>query len=187
MTTVYFIRHCQPNYLNIDDRQRELTEKGLLDRDRVTDFLKDKQVQFAYSSPYRRSYDTIKPFADEAGIPIQVVEDFRERAIGHVWQKPEADYISKQWADFDYHLSGGESINQVQQRNIQALEQIIRQHPTQTIIVGSHGTAMSAIANYYNPSFGVEDTLRIKDQMPWVVELNFDESGYCIAVREWNI
>ena len=97
------------------------------------------------------------------------------------------DYITKQWADFDYHLSGGESINQVQQRNIRALEHIIRQHPMQTIVIGSHGTAMSAIANYYDTSFGVEDTLRIKDQMPWVVELNFDDSGHCIAVREWDI
>jgi len=29
MTTVYFVRHAQPNYENHDDMLRELTAKGL--------------------------------------------------------------------------------------------------------------------------------------------------------------
>lgn len=31
MTVVYFVRYKEPNYNNHDDRNRELTEKGLDD------------------------------------------------------------------------------------------------------------------------------------------------------------
>ena len=44
LTTVYFVRHAQPNYENHDDMLRELTAKGLEDRKLVTKFLADKNV-----------------------------------------------------------------------------------------------------------------------------------------------
>ena len=44
MTTVYFVRHAQPNYSNHDDLSRELTEKGLRDCALVTEFLSDKDI-----------------------------------------------------------------------------------------------------------------------------------------------
>ena len=31
ITTVYFVRHAEPNYNNHDDRLRELSEKGMED------------------------------------------------------------------------------------------------------------------------------------------------------------
>ena len=43
MTTIYFVRHAQPNYENHDDMSRELSEKGLRDRALVTDFLRDRK------------------------------------------------------------------------------------------------------------------------------------------------
>ena len=51
MTTVYFIRHAQPNYSNHCDEQRELTAKGMEDRKLVTRFLADKNVDMVLSSP----------------------------------------------------------------------------------------------------------------------------------------
>lgn len=68
MTTVYFVRHAAPNYHNHDDLTRELTEQGLQDRRRVTEFLWDKDIDTALSSPYKRSVDTIKEFADARGL-----------------------------------------------------------------------------------------------------------------------
>lgn len=34
------------------------------------------------------------------------------------------DYCKKQWENFEYHLSNGESLKEVQERNIKALENI---------------------------------------------------------------
>ena len=44
---------------------------------------------------------------------------------------------------------------------------------TEKNVIGTHGTALSTILNYYDPSFGVDDFLRIIDWMPYIVELSF--------------
>ena len=62
----------------------------------------------------------------------------------------------------------------MQQRNIAALKEILAEHPGQNIAIGTHGTALSSILNYYRPWFGCEDFLRIVDWMPYIVELTFD-------------
>ena len=81
MTTVYFVRHAEPNYENHDDRTRELSPKGMEDRRLVTKFLSDKKVDVVLSSPYRRAVDTVSEFAESQGLAIRIVEDFRERRI----------------------------------------------------------------------------------------------------------
>ena len=55
MTTVYFVRHAEPNYNNHDVSLRELSAKGLKDRKLVTAFLADKEIDAALSSPYKRA------------------------------------------------------------------------------------------------------------------------------------
>ena len=42
-------------------------------------------------------------------------------------------------------------------------------------MIGTHGTALSSILNYYNPEFGCADFLRIIDWMPYIVELDFED------------
>lgn len=187
MTTVYFVRHAQPNYENHDDMQRELTQKGMADRELVTAFLRDKEIDLALSSPYRRSVDTIRDFTDSAGLTIEIVEDFRERRVDSVWIPDFDAFAEKQWADFSYKLTDGECLGEVQTRNVAALRRVVQTHPGKNIIVGSHGTALSTIINYFRPSFGFADFQRIKGKMPWIVEFNFDEDGNCCAVTEHDL
>jgi 2,3-bisphosphoglycerate-dependent phosphoglycerate mutase len=52
MTTIYFVRHAEPDYSNHDDENCPLTEKGFKDRELVTEFLEDKDIQILLSSPY---------------------------------------------------------------------------------------------------------------------------------------
>ena len=70
MTTIYFVRHAEPNYRNHDDASRELSPRGLEDRILVTDFLMDKDVSAVLSSPYKRAVDTVRHFADTVRMPI---------------------------------------------------------------------------------------------------------------------
>jgi len=172
-TTVYFVRHAQPNYRNHDDRSRELTEKGMEDRKRVTAFLMDKHVDAVLSSPFKRAVDTVKDLADRQGLEIQLVEDFRERRVDSGWIEDFDAFARRQWADFDYRRSDGESLRQVQRRNIAALEHVLTQYPGQTLVIGSHGTAMSTVLQFYDPSFDYDRFLEIKDRMPWAVKLTF--------------
>ena len=44
-------------------------------------------------------------------------------------------------------------------------------------MIGTHGTALSSILNYYNSKFGCDDFLRIIDWMPYIIELQFDKTA----------
>lgn len=174
MTQIYFVRHAEPNYANHDDLTRELSPKGLQDRHAVTAFLRDKGVSAVLSSPYRRALDTVRPFAEEAGLPIIHVRDFRERRITDGWIDDFNAFARRQWADFDYALPGGESLRQVQRRCVAALERVLEEYAGECVVIGGHGTAISTVLNYYRPAFGYEAFEQIRHVMPWIVRLDFD-------------
>lgn len=182
MTTVYFVRHAEPNYNNHDDMLRELSAKGLKDRALVTNFLKDKQIDVVLSSPYKRAVDTVLDFAEKTEKDILIVEEFRERKIDNDWIEDFDSFCKKQWEDFDYKFSDGECLREVQSRNIVALEKVLSSYKDKSVVVGSHGTALSTIINYYDKSFGYHDFERIRFLMPWIVELTFEDKT-CVGIR----
>ena len=168
-TKIIFVRHAQAKY-GEEDRIRSLTEAGLKSREVVVETLKDLHIDRFLSSPYKRSMDTIQTTADYFGMPIETDERFRERKAG-TW---DDDWLGKRWADFSCAEEGGECLASVQQRNIEALKEVLANHAGETIVIGTHGTALSTILNYYDSSFGLDDFLRIVGWMPYIVELTFD-------------
>lgn len=174
MTSVYFVRHAQPNINNHNNLTRELSEKGLADTALVTRFLSDKNISAVLSSPYKRAVDTVKGFADGAGLEVEIISDFRERSIDNVWIDDFNSFARRQWSDFDYKLSGGESLREVQRRNISALEAALERFENRNFAVGSHGTALSTIINYFDPKFGYADFEEIKPLMPFAVCFEFE-------------
>ena len=92
----------------------------------------------------------------------------------------------KRWADHNYHEEGGESIAMVQNRNIEALNEILSDNTDKDIVIGTHGTALSTILNFYDSNFGCEDFLRIIDWMPYIIELDFESScnATCVLKRK---
>lgn len=184
MTKVYFIRHAEPNYSNHNDRERELTPKGLRDRSLVTRFLSDKGVEVVISSPYRRAIDTIDEFASAAGLSIELMEDFRERRVDSCWIEDFTAFSKQQWSDFSYKLSDGECLAEVQERNISALKTVLEKYSGKVIAIAGHGTAISTVINYFDSAFGYSEFERIKSIMPWIVEFDFDENLGCIAISD---
>ena len=170
-TTVIFVRHAQSLHPWEDDRTRPLTEAGLSDRAVVLDTIKDRHIDVFLSSPYRRSVDTIRPAADFFGMSIITDERFRERKSGEYGNGMRQ--FSERWKNLDYAEEGGESLRSTQKRNISALFDVLDRYNGKTIVIGTHGTALSTILNYYDPSFNVDDFLRVIDWMPYIVELSF--------------
>ena len=173
MTKVYFVRHAQPDFSWEDDRTRPLTEEGRQDAAMVLDFLKDKKIDRFYCSPYKRSMDTIAQAAFFFGKEILTDERLKEREKGP--NSNNHGMFQKRWADHEYHEEGGESIAMVQKRNIEALHEILEENQGKEIVIGTHGTALSTILNFYDSSFGCEDFLRIIDWMPYIMELDFED------------
>lgn len=172
-TTVYFVRHAEPNYNNHDAIQRELSSRGLQDAQKLVNFFSNISIDGFYSSPYKRAVDTIQPLAQVRQKEIVLVDNFCERKIDNGWIEDFETFSEKQWADFSYKLENGESLAQVQKRNIDALEHLLLKNE-QTILIASHGTALSTIVNYYQTSFGYENFQEIKQVFPWIVKMEFD-------------
>lgn len=185
-TSVYFVRHALSNCNDHNDMTRELTEQGLRDRKLVTDFLSDKNIDVVLSSPYKRSVDTVKEFAYVNKLQIQFIDDFRERRVGNEWIGDFDGFCKKQWEDLDFKLSDGESLNEVQIRNICALNKALEIYRGKNIVIGSHGTALSTVINYYDNLFGYGEFNEIKNLMPWIVGFTF-EGNRCLKIRKYNL
>jgi len=184
MTTVYFIRHAESDNAVRDGRIRPLTAKGLADCGLVTEFLADKHIDAVLSSPFKRAIDTVGGFAEKAGLTVIIDEDFREQRSdtgwsGSKWPRSAKNedfyrFLERQWADFSYTLSDGECLAAVQERNIAALNRALAEYEGKTIVVGTHGTALSTIINYYDGTYGFGDFMSMVGVMPWAVKMTFD-------------
>lgn len=181
MTSIYFVRHAQPDYAWKNDRTRPLTDEGKIDCEQVQKILRSVPLTYAVSSPYKRSIDTIKGCAEAHNLEIHTDERLRERQKGA--NGNNFGMFQKRWADFDYHEDGGESLAQVQKRNMEALFDILQNHDGQNIILGTHGTALSTILNYYDSTYGCAEFLRMIDYMPYIIRLDFEGTS-CICKKE---
>lgn len=187
MTKVYFVRHAEPNYNNQIDSSRELSPKGIKDRNLVTRYLADKRIDIAVSSPFKRAIDTIREFTDSAGIEIEIIDAFRERKVSSRWIEDFTSFTQRQWNDFSFKLSDGECLQEVQERNVDALKMLLEKYNGKNIVIGSHGTALSTIINYFDSSFGFEEFENIRDKMPWIVEFVFDDVGNCCDIYKHDL
>jgi len=74
----------------------------------------------------------------------------------------------------------------VQERNITALKEILNENKGKNVVIGTHGTALSTILNYYNKTFGYEEFNRIKSIMPWIIVMEFKGEEF-IGFKEIDI
>lgn len=185
MTTIYFVRHAEP----VRDRtlyntgEFPLPEKGLKDTRFVTEFLSDKNIDVMYSSPYKRAVDTIIPFASSVNKDVLTREDFSERQ--HKFMPDFWEFIEMQWNDFEYKVEG-ESLQDVQKRNISELQNVIGRHSGQNVVIGTHGGALSTIIKFYNPDWSFDDYKNSADKMPWIVKMIFSQSDF-ISMEMFDI
>lgn len=188
MTIIYFIRHAQADNSIYNDRIRPLTEKGMNDRALVTDFLQDKNIDIVFSSPFKRAVDTISDFAFKKGFEIEIIEDFRERKSDGDWVENTNffSFVKRQWADFSYKLSNNECLAEVQERNISALNEILKNYKDKNIIIGTHGTALSTIINYYDNTYGLVDFISMVNIMPWIVRMTFHQNS-CVGMKKIDL
>ncbi len=172
MTNIYFVRHALPDYSCRDAALRPLTDEGMRDTAEVVRAMKDIHLDYAVSSPYKRSYDTIKAAAEDHGLKIELDDRLHERISGENGNNLEM--FQRRWSDFSFCEEGGESLGSVTERNMAAVHDMLRAHEGENIMVGTHGTALSTILNYYDSTFGVEGFLRIINYMPYIIRLGFD-------------
>ena len=184
MTNIYFVRHAESDNNVHDDMNRPLTKKGFNDRSLVFDYFKNIEVSAVFSSPYKRAYDTVAELAAKKGLDVVCIDAFKERRIDG-WIEDFWAYSKRQWDDFDYKILSGESLRETQSRNIEALHELLSSRCDETIVVGTHGTALSTIINYFDNTFSYERFAKIVGSMPWIVHFVFD-GDKCLSVNPIN-
>ncbi|NIK11481.1 2,3-bisphosphoglycerate-dependent phosphoglycerate mutase [Alkalibacillus almallahensis] len=121
--------------------------------------MNDKEIDLIVSSPYTRAIQTIEGIASNKNIDIKVFEALKERKLKGSYKLPEVERkqsIKKSYENYDYSLTGGESVKDVQHRALPIIKDLLYEHKGKSIIIGTHGNVMTIIINYFNQDYGYD-------------------------------
>jgi 2,3-bisphosphoglycerate-dependent phosphoglycerate mutase len=155
---VLLVRHAEPLPVgtpDLHDDDRPLTDAGRSAADELAAELDGWEVTAIYSSPYERAVETVTVLAERRGLPVQLLEDLRERRLS---PEPHDEWrvaLERSWGDADYELPGGESGRAAQRRAIAILDLLRTRHADGgRIVLGSHGNLISLILQALQPDVG---------------------------------
>lgn len=149
---IYIIRHCEAEGQSSDS---PLTEKGFIQANELSDFLSDRKVDRIISSPFLRAIQTIKPFAENKNIEIEMDSRLSERVLSSSFFPDWMDKLEATFRRMDLKYAGGESSNEAMNRIVEVVNDIVASDSKNTIIV-AHGGIISLLLNHYDNNFGFE-------------------------------
>jgi len=182
-TNIYLVRHAQSAYTT-DELNRPLSEKGLKDAERITEILLGENINYVFSSPYKRAIQTVEGAAKKAKTEVIIKEGFRERRIA---EEPVEDFdnaMTKLWTNYNFSLNGGESNFQAQKRGVKSINKILNEYKGNNIVIGTHGNIMVLIMNYFDRKYDYEFWKNLT--MPDIYKLSFQDNKFIQAERIWS-
>jgi broad specificity phosphatase PhoE len=150
MTTLYLVRHGQTAW-NREEVFRgradiPLNETGRKEALLTGQYLERVKVDSLYSSPLSRAVETAEAIARYQGKEVQISRglidiDFgRWQGVSHERVKERYGDLYRQWKDTP-HLVGfprGESLEDVRERALRVIDEIVRDHADETLLMVSH-------------------------------------------------
>ena len=157
MTKVIFIRHGQTEW-SVTGRYQgqsdvKLTEEGRKQAEKLADNFPVAKVDAVYASDLCRAMVTAETIANKFGLKVQAEPAFRELSFGD-WEGLTYQQIVDKWEDamanFLQHpdvleIPGGESFPAVQKRAVTRLNELVKEHDGQTIVVVAHGAVLRTL------------------------------------------
>lgn len=162
MNRLFFVRHGE-NMANITGEfshrivDYSLNEKGILQAQQTAEYFADKQIDEIYTSPLKRAQETAGIIGRRLGLPVTIMENFREINIGDLDGKKGEDLwiyhnqIIRQWLSGkpEVFFPGGENYLLMSQRFLGGLKQIFAgKEDRNTILVGHAGIFNVTIMEY---------------------------------------
>lgn len=155
MTTFLLVRHAAHDWLGrgVPGRMSgvALNAQGVREAAELAQRLNGRPIHFIYSSPRRRARETAAPLARERGLPVEIESAFDEIDFGDWTGRTyqELDTGHPDWQQWVKHKGaasapGGESYAVVQDRVLGGIERLRRIHPSETVVVFSHGDVIKA-------------------------------------------
>ncbi|AAO37086.1 phosphoglycerate mutase [Clostridium tetani E88] len=158
--TLYITRHGQTEW-NTERRMQgwndsPLTKLGMEQAKRLGKRLDNNNIDIIYSSPLGRAIKTAKIVRGERDIPIVCDNRLKEIKLGK-WEGMNHDLIDNYYKEeIDnfwnnpklYKSIGGETFLQLRNRVKDFLEEILKKHKDETILIVTHAITLKGIMNY---------------------------------------
>lgn len=132
-----------------------LNEKGREQAQALAGFLSKQPIRAVYSSPLERCVESAQPVASALGLPVCEDADLIEVDYGE-WMGAELKELNKlpDWQKVyhfpsSFRFPGGETLREVQQRAVGAVERLAAVHPNQTIVLVSHGDVIRTLFAHF--------------------------------------
>ena len=135
----------------LSDEGGVLTDKGRAQVSDLADTLRPRRIAAVYSSRMERAAQSGELAATELGVKPFAVEGLQELSVGELAgvsdQDPRAQQVFDAWlrGDLDAACPGAENGHMVFSRFAEALEAIADTHRGETVLVFTHGGAMSLV------------------------------------------
>lgn len=169
MTTIYLINNNYtmnnlnfPSHESLDSKRekRILSIEGERESAELKNIPYLEHVQAIYTSNYVMSIGTAKYLAKDLELDINIDSDLGERVLGNLGDKKIRMVTEMQENDFNYKLSGGESLNEVKRRMLHFINKVIQKDKDKTIAVFTHNVAItSLLSNYCTKGFNLDNRL----------------------------
>ncbi len=171
-TTLIFIRHgeSEANATGRFTGQSNafaLTERGHAQAEAAARYFCDTHIDAVYASDLCRAYQTAVHVAEPHKLAVRKEPGFREIFAGEWEGKKFEDLPVLFPVDFGLWRSdigtsvctGGESVAALQQRVAETVERVVRAHPNQTVVIGTHATPIRVMQCIWQgiPLSGMKD------------------------------
>ncbi len=157
---VYITRHGETEW-NIEGRiqgclDSPLTEEGLLGAERLSEVIREKDIEHIISSPLLRAFRTAKIAAGDSNIPIDTRDSLKEINCGKFqgYGFQEAWEVYPQLKDeikmdpYNFKYPEGESLKEFNNRVVGGFESILEEYKDSNILIVGHGGTIKCITNY---------------------------------------
>lgn len=156
---ILLVRHAQTDYR--PDRLAgrtpgvRLSEEGHRTAERLGERLAPVRLTAVYSSPLERCLQTAEALLAGRRLEVRVEEGVKEVDFGS-WQGRPYKTLARtnlwrtvQVLPSEARFPGGESVRELQQRGVEAVERIRAAHPRGTVAVVSHADMIKVITAHY--------------------------------------
>jgi 2,3-bisphosphoglycerate-dependent phosphoglycerate mutase len=183
LTNLYFVRHAHSTYTP-EELRRPLSEKGQIDTEIITQILKEENIDYVISSPYKRAVQTVEGVADFFGKEVIIENSFKERILS---ESPVENFdlaVTKVWEEPAFSWEGGESNIIAQKRGVEATLKVLERYEGKNIIVGTHGNIMVLIMNFFDKKYDFSFWKELS--MPDIYKLTFNGTTLKEVNRIWK-
>jgi len=181
-TTIYLLRHAHAEWREDDDRP--LSSAGIKAAHGVAERLYGRPIAAVYTSPSRRSVETVEPLARCLGLRPEVVTDLRERELPAVPPEEFDALVREAWSFPEQSPRGGESNVRAQIRGLAVVRTVVDRHVGSQVVLATHGNLLAIVLNAMDRKFAYEFWRRLS--FPDVYQLTLAGTELRSVERVWD-